>query len=141
MLRIQARVGLPVTSDEIWSRIEDLSQWQSWNPVEADVSGTIAFGGKLSFVEHIGGLPPRVTRAGVVDWQPQAQLVLAERRGFLFQSVRYFEIEKLGQQNCIFANGFLFGGLRGEMFHDRHRAALRQATEAVCLGLKGSLGL
>jgi Polyketide cyclase / dehydrase and lipid transport. len=107
MLRIQARVGLPVTSDEIWSRIEDLSQWQSWNPVEADVSGTIAFGGKLSFVEHIGGLPPRVTRAGVVDWQPQAQLVLAERRGFLFQSVRYFEIEKLGQQNCIFANGFL----------------------------------
>ena len=141
MLRIQARIGLPTTSDRIWNQIEDLSRWANWNPVETEVSGAIAFGGKLSFVEHLDGLTPRPAQVSVVDWQPRAQLVWAERRGFLFNSVRYFEIEELAPESCVLANGYLRSGLRGEMFHDRHRKALKQATEAVSEGMRAALGL
>ncbi len=141
MLRIQARVGLPTTSDRIWDQIENLARWAEWNPVERDITGTIAFGGRLSFVEQMDGLPPRQTRVSVVDWQPRAQLVWAERRGFLFNTVRYFEIEEVGPESCVFANGILLAGLRGELFHDRHRRALRDATEAICQGMRTSLDL
>lgn len=138
-LRIQSRVGVPLSSERVWELVGDLDRWSQWNPVETAMSGTIAFGGKLTFVEHIEGLAPRPATVRLADWQPEAQLVWAERRGFLFNTVRYFEIEQLSRDGCVFSNGFLFSGLRGELFHDRHRKALRQATEATAQGLLAAL--
>ncbi len=78
------------------------------------------------------GLPERRAAVRVGDWQPEAQLVWTENRGLWSRSVRYFEIQALDEPNaCIAANGFIFSGLRGEMFFDKHRARLRHAVDAV----------
>jgi hypothetical protein len=53
--------------------------------------------------------------------------------------MRYFEIEPLEQpDSCIVANGFIFSGLRGEMFFDRNRKHLRQAVDTVAEAWKAA---
>ena len=96
----------------------------------------IAFGGRLTMTEAWPEMPPRQSLAQVAEWQPRVRLVWAEKRGFLFQSLRYIEIEELAPSNCILAIGVRFSGLRGELFHDKHRPAIRKAHEAMAEGLK-----
>jgi hypothetical protein len=129
--KIEKRVGVRAPSDRIWEVIADLPGWDSWNPVETGVSGTIAFGGQINLTETIDGLPGRQVVSRVADWQPNAQLVWTEKRGWLFNVVRYYEIEELEPGSCIIANGFIFSGFRGEGFHDKHRKTIRAACEAI----------
>ena len=136
--RIEKRVGVRAPTDRIWELIADLPSWERWNPVETAVEGTIAYGGGIALTETIPGLPERRASVRVGEWQPYAQLVWMEKRGLWFRSMRYFEIEELEPGSCIVANGFIFSGLRGEMHHDRHRKALREAVDAVAEGLKSA---
>ena len=80
----------------------------------------------------------RQAAAQVVEWQPRARLVWAERRGFLFQSLRYIQIGELAPGNCIVAIGIRFSGIRGELFHDKHRPAIKAAFESAAHGLKAA---
>ncbi|HZV84391.1 MAG TPA: SRPBCC family protein [Brevundimonas sp.] len=137
--RIERRIGVRATPERLWELIADLPGWDRWNPVETGVEGAIAFGGGIALTEAIEGLPERRAAVRVGDWQPDSQLVWAENRGLWFRSVRYFEIQPLDEPNaCIAANGFIFSGLRGEMFFDRNRARLRQAVETVAEGWKAA---
>jgi hypothetical protein len=130
--RIERRIGVRATPDQIWALIADLPGWNRWNPVETALEGTIAFGAGITLTESIAGLPERRVTTRVGDWQPYAQLVWAEDRGLWFRSMRYFEIQPLEQpDSCIVANGFIFSGLRGEMFFDKNRKHLRQAVDTV----------
>ncbi len=134
--RIEKRIGVRAPADRIWEILAELPAWDRWNPVETAVEGTIAYGGAIALTETVPGLPERRAGVRVGEWQPHAQLVWAEKRGLWFSSLRYFEIEQLEPGSCIFANGLIFSGLRGEMYFDRHRKALRSAVEAVAEGLK-----
>ena len=137
--RIEKRIGVRATADQLWSLIADLPGWDRWNPVETTVEGAIAFGGEIAFTETIGDLPERRATARVVEWQPYAQLVWSENRGLWFRSLRYFEIQELEDgQSCIAATGFIFSGLRGEMFFDKHRPKLRRAVDAAAEGWKAA---
>jgi hypothetical protein len=136
--RVEKRIGVQATTDRIWELIADLPDWGRWNPVESQVEGAIVFGGQIGFTETIEGLAPRQGVGRVGEWQPYAQLVWVERRGLWFNVMRYFEIEELAPGNCIFANGMIFSGLRGELSHDRHRLALRRAVESVAEGMKAA---
>ena len=136
--RIEKRIGVRATSDRIWDLVADLPGWRRWNPVDAEVEGVIAFGGRLTMTEAWPEMPPRQSLAQVAEWQPRVRLVWAEKRGFLFQSLRYIEIEELAPSNCILAIGVRFSGLRGELFHDKHRPAIRKAHEAMAEGLKAA---
>ncbi len=129
--KIEKRVGVQAHSDRIWEVIADLPGWNRWNPIETDVSGTIAFGGSISLTETIEGLPDRQVTGRVADWQPNAQLVWTEKRGFLFNMIRYYEIEELEPGSCIVANGYIFSGFMGEGFHDKHKKKLKTACEAI----------
>ncbi len=129
--RIENRVGVRATPERIWEIIADLPHWDRWNPYETDVSGTIAFGGTLSLTERLPDQVERLATVRIADWQPEAQLVWAEKRGWLFNTVRYFEIEQLDKGSCILANGIIFSGLRGELHHDKHRLALKPVYETV----------
>lgn len=129
--KIEKRVGVRATSDRIWEVIADLPAWDDWNPVETGVTGAIAFGGQLALTERIEGLPDRNVVGRIADWQPNAQLVWTEKRGFLFNMIRYYEIEQLEPGSCIVANGFIFSGFMGEGFHDKHKKTLRLACEAI----------
>lgn len=129
--RIESRVGVRADSQVIWDIIADLESWGRWNPHETDVSGAIAFGGAIRLTERLPGLPERIAAYGVGEWQPLAQLVLLEKRGWLFNAVRYIEIEELERGSCIVANGIIFSGLRGELFHDKHRKTIKAAYAEV----------
>lgn len=129
--RIEKRVGVRATTDRIWEVLTDLPYWSRWNPVETAVEGTIAFGGSIALTEAIPGLPERRVTARIGDWQPLAQMVWSEKRGWQFSVVRYYEVEELEPGSCIVANGFIFGGLRGESFHDKHRKTIRAACESI----------
>lgn len=134
--KIEKRIGVQADADRIWALIAELSEWDRWNPVETQVEGRIGFGGSLTLVETLPELGERRTTLGVAEWTPGSQLVLTEKRGFLFNVVRFFEIEQLQPRSCIVANGFIFSGFRGESFHDKHRRHFKVACEAVCEGLK-----
>jgi hypothetical protein len=135
-VRIESRIGIRTPTDPIWDLIESLSDWSRWNPVERDVSGTIAFGGALTMTEALPGLPERVVSGRVSEWQPHAQLVIAEKRGFLFNTQRYFEIEQLEPGSCIFATGMIFNGMRAEMWRDKHHRQVKQAYADICERVK-----
>lgn len=134
--RIESRIGVRADAEAIWSIIADLDGWGRWNTYETDVSGAIAFGGAIRLTERLPGLPERAAAYGVGEWQPLAQLVLLEKRGWLFNAVRYFEIEELERGSCIVANGIIFSGLRGELFHDRRRLAIKAAYGEIGEGLR-----
>ncbi len=136
--RIEKRVGVRATTDAIWDLIADLPAWDRWNPIETAVEGSIAFGGQLALTETIPDVGERRAVAKVVEWQPLAQLVWAESRGLWFQTIRYYEIEELEPGSCIFANGWIFKGLRGEWFFDKHRLKLKHAAEAVGEAMKAA---
>lgn len=137
--RIERRIGVRATPDQIWDLIADLPGWDRWNPVETRLEGAIAFGAEIALTERIGDLPERRAAMRVGEWQPYSQLVWAENRGPWFRSMRYFEIEPLEQPgSCIVANGFIFSGLRGEMFFDRHRKHLRHAVDSVAEAWKAA---
>lgn len=136
--RIERRIGVCATPEQIWTLIADLPLWDRWNPIETGLEGTVAFGEQIALTETIEGLPERrvITRVG--EWQPYSQLVWSENRGLWFRSMRYFEIEQLEKNSCIVANGFIFSGLRGEMYFDRSRPHLRHAVDAVADALKAA---
>lgn len=136
--RIEKRIGVRAPADRIWEILADLPMWDRWNPIEKDVGGTIAYGGSITLTEAIPDLPARQTVVRVGEWQPHAQLVWAEKRGLWFSSLRYFEIDEIEPGSCIFANGFIFNGLRGEMHFDRHRKALRAAVDSVAEAMKAT---
>ncbi|MBN8529743.1 MAG: SRPBCC domain-containing protein [Caulobacterales bacterium] len=129
--RIESRVGIRADSEVIWNIVADLEGWSRWNPYENEVSGAIAFGGAIRLTERLPGLPERFAAHSVGEWQPLAQLVLVEKRGWLFRAVRYIEIEELERGHCIVANGIIFSGLRGELFHDKHRKAIKAAYAEI----------
>ena len=54
----------------------------------------------------------------------------------MFNTIRYYEIEELERGNCIVSNGVIFSGLRGELFHDKHRSKIRQAYEEIAEALR-----
>jgi len=134
--KVEKRVGVRATSERIWEVIADLPGWDAWNPIETGVSGTIAFGGSLTLTEAIPDLPQRQVVGRIGDWQPNGQLVWAEKRGWLFAMTRYYRIDQLEPGSCIVANGFIFSGFRGEGFHDKHRKTLRSACESVAEALR-----
>ena len=134
--RIEKRIGVRASTDRIWELVADLPHWERWNPIETSVGGTIAYGGEITLSEAIADLPERRVAARVGEWQPYAQLVWMERRGLWFRSMRYFEIEQLEPGSCVVSNGFIFSGLRGEMFFDKHRKRLRHGVDAIAEGWK-----
>ncbi|MFC7377349.1 SRPBCC domain-containing protein [Brevundimonas sp. GCM10030266] len=136
--KIEQRIGIQASTDSIWEVISHLPGWDNWNPVETGTGGTIAFGGEITLTEAVEGLPERQVTARVGEWQPYAQLVWMENRGLWFRSMRYFEIEELEPGSCIASNGFIFSGLRGEMYFDKHRKHLRQAVTRVAEAWKAA---
>lgn len=136
--RIEKRVGVRAPAERIWEVIADLPGWNRWNPYER-AEGVIGFGTPLTLTERLPDLTERQAVVRVAEWQPNAQLVWAEKRGLWFGAIRYFEIEELTPGSCIVANGALFSGLRGELFRDKHRKRIRAAYEDIAQSLRRTL--
>lgn len=137
--RIENRIGIRASSAQIWDVIADLEGWQNWNPFERSLQGKLGFSAPLTLEESFTGIPARKVSATIVEWEPCGQLLWSENRGFLFRSSRYFEIEPLERNACIVTNGILFSGLRGEMYHDKHRAKFKPHLLTINEQLKAAV--
>lgn len=134
--RTEARVGVQADSHVIWDIVADLSSWSRWNPVWKDAEGTIAFGGVMRWTETIDGLPERRAEVGVADWVPGSRLKWGERRGWLFNSTGFIDIEELEPGSCIVTVGEIYSGWRGEGYLEKHRSQLKAAARAVAEALR-----
>lgn len=134
--RIEKRIGVRASSERIWDVITAFDQWAGWNPYETDVSGHLSFNGSISLIEALPGHQSRQIMARLGDWQPMSQLIWTEKRGFLFNATRYYKIEQLDKDAAILSHGVILTGLRGELFHDKHRQSIRTAYEEIAEGLK-----
>lgn len=134
--RIESRIGVRASEDRLWDLLTDLDNWSQWNPYETDVSGNLSIGGHIGLTEALPGFARREVSARLGDWQPLTKLLWSERRGFLFQSTRFFTIQQLDKASCILSHGIIFTGLRGEFYHDKHRAQIREAYETLSQNLK-----
>jgi hypothetical protein len=134
--RIEKRVGIQATPDRLWDVLVDFPGWSRWNPYETDVEGQLAFGAPIRMTEAWPGMAARPVDGRINEWQPLAQLIWVEKRGWLFSTVRYFEIEELDKDSCILATGMMFQGLRAELFMDKHRGVIRDALGDLCDRLK-----
>lgn len=125
--RIYNRIGIRAPAEQIWEAIEDFRAWDQWNPYERELEGTLGFSAPLAYRESLPDMAERQVQANVTEWVPAGKLIWAEKRGFLFFSTRYLLLEEVEKGATILTNGVVFGGLRGELFHDKHRARIRPA--------------
>jgi uncharacterized protein YndB with AHSA1/START domain len=129
-IRVEYRIGVNATPMRIWEVLSDLDHWDGWNPMYPKASGKIAIGGALNLLEHVAGQPDRQIEARVLDWTPEAQLVLRIKEGAFAQRMQYFEIDPLAGKDasgCIFAAGTFFQGWRAD-------AAAKKMSRSLKIG-------
>lgn len=113
-LRIEHRVGVQAPPEVIWGVIHDLAQWEQWNPLYPKAAGVIRIGATLDLTVALPGRAPQQIKPVVLEWVPGEQLHWrASMMGGLIKTVRFFEIEQLGDESCIVSNGEIIGGLLG----------------------------
>jgi hypothetical protein len=112
-VRFEYRIGVNATAERVWEVLSNLERWGGWNPMYPQASGKIAMGATINLLEHVAGQPDRRLEARVLDWTPEAQLVLRIKEGAFARRLQYFEIDPLAGKDapgCIFAAGTFFEG-------------------------------
>ncbi len=130
--RIEHRLGIPAPAEMIWQVLADFERWGEWNPLYPKVEGKLRIGEQLAVTEQLPGAEPFTITPYVVDWVPETQLIwrLSQSYGFL-KRLRYFEIDKLSEEGCIFANGEDWYGRPARYVTPAQRRAMREAFAAM----------
>lgn len=125
-------MGIPAPAEMIWKVLSDLERWSDWNPVYVKAEGKLRIGDKLTLTEALPGHEPKVITPQIVDWVPDTQILwrMSEAWGFL-KRLRYFEIEALSEEGCIFANGEDWYGRPARYVAPAHRRTMREGYEAL----------
>jgi hypothetical protein len=132
VFRIEHRLGIAAPAEVIWEVISDLERWAEWNPLYVQAQGRLRIGGQLTLTEAIPGREHKTITPSVVDWVPDAQILWRMSETFgLLKRLRYFEIETLSEEGCIFANGEDWFGRPARYVAPAHRRAMRQGFEAL----------
>lgn len=134
--RIENRIGIRASAEQIWEVIEDLNVWQNWNTYELGVQGSFGFSTPLVFREVIPAVVDRQVQGVVSEWIPAGKLVWSEKRGFMSFSTRFILLNEVEKGSTIVSNGVNFQGLRGELFHDKHKPKLREVYQDMNARLK-----
>ena len=129
--RIEHRLGIAAPAEVVWQVLADLEGWGAWNPLYPNVEGRLGIGQTLTLTEAIPGSEPVKIAPTVVDWVPDAQILwrMSQSWGFL-KRLRYFEIDKLSDEGCIFANGEDWYGRPARYVPPAKRRAMREAFAA-----------
>jgi hypothetical protein len=139
-MRIEYRLGVKATADDIWAVLEDLPAWPEWNPMYSQAKGRIGFGELLTLTETLSEGAERPLNPRVSTWTPREQIVWIEKRGFLSNSIRYFEIDELAPGGgCIFANGEIYRGWAAQSYARRNARALKARFTAICEAMQAKV--
>jgi len=107
--------------------MSDISRWSEWNPLYPKAEGDLRIGAVLTLTLALPGEARRTIQPVIQDWVPNDQIHWRlSMLGGLVRSVRYIEIEILGDTSCIVSNGEIFGGLLGAAVANAKRRAIRR---------------
>ena len=135
--RIEHRLGVAAPASVVWQVLAELERWAEWNPLYVRAEGALRIGTQLTLTQALDGRPTVLIQPTLVDWVPDAQIVWRlSQNGGMIQRLRYLEIDKLGDEACIFSNGEDWTGLLARFIPVEHRRAMRAGFaamgEAVC---------
>jgi len=136
-VKVEHRVGVRAPAEVVWEILADIPGWAAWNPLHKDPRGEIRIGATLAVSQTIEGLEPQPVSFTVSDWVPNEQLHLKRSNmGGWLRSIRFIEIDTLGEASCILSTGELFIGMLGPRFAKKHGRALRRGFTAHGEALK-----
>jgi hypothetical protein len=134
---IEDRIGVQAPAEVIWEIVRDLDHWSEWNPTYPKASGEVRIGEVLDVTLALEGQPPQALKPKVLDWIPNEQLHWElKMMGGMIKTIRYIEIEALGDESCIVNNGEIFGGLMGPSLGKRVGRTVRRGFKAMNEALK-----
>jgi hypothetical protein len=126
-MKIEHRVGIQAPAEAIWAVVADIQGWAAWNPIYPKAEGALRIGSVLTLELNLEGRKPQTIRPVILDWIPNEQIHWRlTAAGGLVKTTRYLEIEKLGENSCIFANGELFDGPLGPWVVRSLRSSVRK---------------
>ncbi len=136
-VKIEERIGVPVTQERLWEVLSNLEGWKNWNPLHPRIEGRLAIGATLTMDQVLPGQETETIQARVIDWIPYEQIhwTTSAGRGWV-KTVRYLEIEPMTETSSVFSVGELFGGLLGGFAAKRLRPSYRAGFKAMCEALR-----
>ena len=134
--KLEHRLGVQAPAEIIWDSLADLTTWADWNPLYPKAAGNIRIGEVLTLELALPGQPVQTIQPKVLDWAPQDHIHwrLTMFRG-LVTSVRYLEIEIMGDTACVVSNGEIFSGLLSPLVRTQRRA-IREGFTAMGEAIK-----
>lgn len=131
-VKLEHRVGIQAPPEAIWAVLADIEGWSVWNPIYPKAQGTLRIGSPLTLELALEGRKPEVIKPVILDWVPNEQIHWRLTiMGGLVRTTRFFEIEKLSDNGCIFANGEVFDGLLGPTAVRALRGPIRRGFAAM----------
>jgi hypothetical protein len=136
-VKIEHRIGINAPPEVIWTLIYDVAGWPAWNPIHPKAEGVVRIGSSLDLTLALPGRAHRRIRPVVLEWVPLEQLHLRlSYWGGLARSVRYVEIEALGEENCIISTGEIFSGFLADLVASQVGRTLRRGLIQMNEALK-----
>jgi hypothetical protein len=125
--KIEHRIGVQAPVGVVWGVLSDFAAWPEWNPLYPEIQGDLRIGSLLTMTLALPGEARRTIQPTIIDWTPDDQIHWSlSLMGGLVRSVRFLELEVLGEENCILSNGEVFGGLLGASVARAKRRAIRR---------------
>ncbi len=136
-VKLERRIGIQAPDEIVWEILSDIPGWADWNPIYPQAQGEIRIGNRWTVELALPGEKPRTINPVILDWAPydHIHLRLDALRGWV-RTVRFLEIEKMGDENVIFNNGEIFDGLLGASVAKRLRRPIIDGFEAMNTVLK-----
>lgn len=136
-VKLERRIGIQAPDEIVWELLSDIPGWAAWNPLYPRAEGEIRIGNRWSLDLALPGQPLRTINPVILDWAPYDHIHwrLDMMRGWA-RTVRFLEIEKMGEENVIFNNGEIFDGWLGPSIARRMRRPILDGFEALNEALK-----
>lgn len=136
-VKLERRIGIQAPDEIVWEILSDISGWGDWTGLYPAAQGEIRIGNRWTLELALPGEPPRTINPVILDWAPYDHIHWRHDllRGWA-RTVRYLEIEKMGEENIIFSNGEIFDGTLGPFLARRLRRKLLDGFEAMNAVLK-----
>jgi len=136
-VKLERRIGIQAPDEIVWEILSDIPGWSRWNPLYPRAEGVVRIGDRWTVDLVLPGEHPRTIHPVILDWAPHDHIHwrTSAMRGWV-RTVRYLEIEKMGEENIIFSNGEIFDGLLGSSTARRQRRILLEGFEGLNESLK-----
>jgi hypothetical protein len=121
-VKLERRIGIQAPDEIVWEILSDIPGWADWNPLYPKAEGVIRIGDRWTVDLALPGQKLRTINPVIVDWAPYDHIHWRTTLlGGWVRTVRFLEIEKMGEENIIFSNGEFFDGPLGPIVGRRLR--------------------